>query len=324
MRPVLVTAATTPTGQAIVRTLLADRDVEHVLGVAADPESAGLADVHDPRFTYARFDITRHRELRSLLFGLARSLEIDTVVHCAPHRSAMDRGSRIHALNVESTRALLELSEEHPTVSRFVFRSAGEVYAVGPAAASVIDEDHPLDLDPRAPQWVRDRVEADLTVCARMGMSRIEIVVMRFAECPIMGIRSQLLDYLGSRVCLVPMGYDPMLNCIAVDDLAEATRLAVRSDFQGVLNIPGRDTLPLSEIIWACGRRRVPVPGPLLAPAYRWRSRLKGTDFRYDLNRRRFHFGCVLSGLRAKEALGYEPAAWIDWARVLGDGARSS
>jgi hypothetical protein len=74
-----------------------------------------------------------------------------------------------------------------------------------------------------------------------------------------------------------------------------------------VFNIPGFDTLPLSRLIARAGRRDIPVPGPLLAPLYRLRTRTVGTEFRYDLNTRRFHFGGILDGSRARAALGYEP-----------------
>ena len=50
-----------------------------------------------------------------------------------------------------------------------------------------------------------------------------------------------------------------------------------------------------------------PVPGPLLAPLYGLRSLVLGTEFRYDMNAGRFHYGNVLDGRRALRLLGYEP-----------------
>lgn len=55
------------------------------------------------------------------------------------------------------------------------------------------------------------------------------------------------------------------------------------------------------------------MPGPLLAPLYRLRARVVGFDFRYDVNMRRFHFGGMLDGRRARERLGYQPSHSIDW-----------
>ena len=63
-----------------------------------------------------------------------------------------------------------------------------------------------------APQWVRDRVEADFTACARMGLSTLSIVVLRMTEVLDKNCGSQMYDYLQSSVCLCPIGFDPMLN----------------------------------------------------------------------------------------------------------------
>ena len=240
-------------------------------------------------------------------------------MHAPLHRDPRDRGHRVHAANVESTRSLLQLCERHPTIRRLVFRSHAELYAVRGDQPTVFAEDHPIDFSTDAPQWLRDRVEADLTVCARMGLSELEIVVIRAAECVGPRVGSQLFDYLRSRVCLRPLGYDPVLNVISIADLVEALRLAVHSRAQGVFNIAGVDTLPLSALVRAAGRVGVPLPGPLLSPLYRLRQLTRGTAFRYDLNLWRFHFSGVPDDRRARQVLGYQarhPVCWADVPRL--------
>jgi UDP-glucose 4-epimerase len=308
----LVTGATTPLGAAVVRELV-DAGAEHVLAVGADDEPAALASSR--AVAYLGVDLTRSRAVHDLLWGPARRAGIDVVVHGALHRSARDRGPRVHVQNVEVTRRLLAACDRHPTVRRLVVRSAAEVYALRTAEPNLVDEDTPLELDPAAPQWVRDRVEADLTACAHMGLSSVAIVVVRCAEVLAPGTGSQLWDYLQSRVCLRPLGFDPMINVLSAADAARAIRLAAAGDGQGVFNVPGADTLPLSRIIARWGRRDVQVPGPLLAPLYRLRARSVGFEFRYDLNLRRFHFGGVVDGTRARRELGYQPRHPIVWPR---------
>jgi UDP-glucose 4-epimerase len=307
---VLVTGASTPVGARLVERLATTEGVDGVLAVL--PPS-GTDHPGGERVQVVRADLTRERDLRSLLFGTACATGVTTVVHAAHHRSARDTGSWVHALNVESTRALLRLSERHPTINRFVLRSSTDVYEIRPARPSVLTEDHPLNLSPSAPQWVRDRVEAEVLVGMRMGMSRMSIAILRCAECFHEGSGSQLYDYLSSRICFTPLGFDPMLNLISLDDLVDALHRAVMSDAQGVFNIAGADTLPLSEVVRATGRVRVPVASPLLHPLYGLRARVTKTDFRYDQNYFRFHFSGVLNGDRAREILGYEPSHPIDW-----------
>lgn len=308
----MVTGATTPLGVALVEALLQDPRTGKVLAVAAEPPSEAPFAAHED-LTYLQVDLTRPRRIRKLLFGPARDLQIGTLIHTAMHRNAQEVGRRVRRLNVESTRALLHLSERHPTIRRFVFRSHAEVYKIEAELPAQLEETHPINLSPHAPQWVRDRVEADLTVCTNMGLSPLHIVVLRCAECLAPEMGSQLFDYLSSRVCFRPMGFDPMLNLLSPTDLLQGLLASLHCDCQGIFNIPGKDILPLSKAIELAQRTDIPVPGALLTPLYWARTLTTQSDFRYDLNRARFHFSGVLDGHRAQEALGYTPTVGIHW-----------
>ncbi len=311
MRP-LVTGATTPLGGSVIRMLLADPAVDRLIATGIEREPPAGVLPASPRLTYLRADLTRARTAHDLLFGAVQRLEVDTIIHLATHRSP--HGSRAsRRLDVDAARELLLLAERLPTVRHFLFRSGAEVYAVRHDAPDLLDEDQPLELDPHAPASVRDHVEADLTACARMGTGRVAITVLRLAEVLAPAQGSQLWDYLQSRVCLRPLGFDPMVNVLSLDDAASAVHLALGVGDGGVFNIPGADSLPLSGIAARWGRVDLPVPGPLLAPLYRLRTRALGLDFRYALNARRFHFGGMLDGRCARDQLGYAPCHPIDW-----------
>jgi UDP-glucose 4-epimerase len=316
---VLVTGATTPFGRALVDALLARSEVASVVAVASEPAWPGAP---HPRLAYVPVDLTRSRDLRDLLFGHARDREVTTVTHSAHHRSLRSRGRKAHALHVEATREMLRLAERHPTITRFVYVGAAEVYRASSELPALISEEHPLDLSSDAPQRVRDRVEADLTVCARMGLSPLSIAVLRLAEIFAEQSGSQLHDYLGSSVCYRPLGYDPMIDVISIDDAVRATMLAARSTAQGVLNVPGADVLPLSVAIERAGRIGIAVPSAAIGPLYTARAIIRGTEFDWSLQRRRFRWGGVLDGTRARELLGYVPERPVAWAR--GSIARSA
>jgi len=314
-RGVLVTGATTPIGERLCRSLLADARIEHVLAVGLEAPESAIPFSHGERLVYRRVDLSRGRRVRNLLFGIVRDLGIECVVHLSMHRSAAQEGGRVHAQNVDALRSLLELSERHPTIKRFVFRSHAEVYQVSHELPILVTEDHPLNLGPGAPQWIRDRVEADLTACARTGLTPLQIVVLRCAEVLGPGTGSQLFDFLDAPVCLRPAGYNPMMNLLSMADAVHALELATQAPEGtiGVFNIAGRDTLPLAECIRKWGRAQIPAPGTLITPIYRLRRRLRGHDFSYGMNRRRFHYASVLEGSRACEVLGYVPEHPIDW-----------
>lgn len=315
---VLVTGASTPLGLALVTSLADDARVKRVLAVGA--ERAWTGPVRS-KLTYACTDLTRSRELRALLFGTARDLEVRAIVHAAGHRSAVDGGRKAHELNVGATREMLHLAERHPSIRRFVYRSYAEIYRIRPGAGGIIGEEHPLDLSPEMPQGVRDRAEADLTVCTRMGMApSLTIAVLRLAEVFAPASGSQIYDYLSSRVCFRPLGFDPMLQLLSLEDAVRALTRAVFADAQGVFNVPGADVLPLSRAIELAGRIGIAVPGPLLGPLYTARSLVRGTEFRYEANRFRFHYSAVLDGRRAERDLGYTPRHPIRWSELFPPG----
>lgn len=313
MTRLLVTGATTPIGRALIGRLLEDRTTEHVVGVGAEPTFPGRPNLDPARWTYASVDLTRPRGVRALLFGEVKRLSVDTIVHTAFHRRASARGARAHALNVGATRTLLDLASRHPTITQFVHQSAASVYRIDNRRPVFLDENQPLELRSSAPQFVRDRVEGDVTVCTRMGLSPLRIRVLRCAEILARDCGSQLYDYLRSKVCFRPAGFDPMLNLLSVEDAVRALILAIQTREDGVFNIPGADTLPLSTAIEKSARLGIAIPGPTLSPLYGLRALLLRTDFDYGVNQHRFHFSGVVDGARAKAALGYQPERALHW-----------
>ncbi len=307
---VMVTGADSPVGERLVRDLLDDSRVDRILAVPWKTSDHLPA---DDRLTVVPVDLSSSRRVHDLLFGKARDLCIDVVAHTQLHRYARQEGERIRRYNVDTVRSLLTLSERHPTIRRIVLRSDAAVYQIQRDLPILIAEHHPLNMSGNAPQWVSDRVEADVTACTRMGMTDLQIVVLRTAEILAPGCGSQLYDYLESTICLRPAGYDPMLNVLTITDCSAAIQKAIHSDAQGVFNIPGADTLPLTQAIRNWGRLGIPLIGPLLAPAYRLRSQVTGHDFRYGMNRRRFLYSGVLDGTRAREVLAFVPCHPVDW-----------
>ncbi len=310
MRRVLVTGATTPLGKELVEALLGAASVERVVAVGRPGESSPVT-ISDPRHDFHEIDLTRSRALRNLVYGIA--LDVDAVIHSAAHRSTRSVGRQAHRLNVETTRELLRLCESHPHLERFVYVSSGAIYRIDGRLPDIIDEQQALNLSARSPQWIRDRVEADLTVCTRMGLSSLKVLVLRLSECLAPDMGSQLYDYLNAPLCFRPIGFDPIVNVLSVGDAVEALLGALRTDAQGVFNIPGRDTLALSRLIALWGRRSIAAPSALMAPLYRLRAAVLGSEFRYDMNAWRFRYNGVLDGTRAARELGYQPRLSLPW-----------
>jgi len=316
---VLISGGTIPLGLEIARLLL-ERGRGPVLLIGVESPEAVAAKVPEGAI-YHRVDLTRPRRVRRLLFGPCTEIGVQALVHLAFHRSPKLAGQRAHRLNVDSARLMLRLAEDHPSIQRFVLRSASQVYLDRSEQPDVLREDQPLNLDADVPQWMRDRVEVDVTVCSRMGLSPVHVSVLRCSEILAPDMGSQLYDYLSSRICVRPIGFDPMLNVLSLRDAAEAFMRALDCEAQGAFNIPGADTLSLRHLIHLWGRAELAIPGPLVGPVYRARALARGRGFDYAANRRRFHFNGVIDGERARRLMGYVPQHPLTWPEPQ-DGGR--
>ena len=298
---ILVTNAGSPPGVELRYALAAHGAV---LACGPEPETAMEPLFRGIAVRWVRADLSHSRARRGLLFGAALDARIQAVVHAPP------RDTRRPHDAADTVRELLHLCERHPTIQRFVYRSTGEVYRVGPGDPALIDEEHPVESDPSAPGWLRDLVEADQAACARIGTSPLRVTVLRSAELFAPGADGQLQRWLRSDPCVRPLGYDPIVNLITREDLVRAIALAVRAHESGVFNIAGADLLPLSELASRSGRRCLPLPGWLVPASYGLRA-LAGPGFDYRTSERRFHFGGVLCGRSALATLGYQPRAGL-------------
>jgi UDP-glucose 4-epimerase len=311
MNRVMIVGAKNPLGEQLIRDLLEDPNVAHVLAVDRNTDNHAVE--QQEKLSYASYDLTNATGVHGLLFGPALEQKIDIIVHLATSRDAYGTGETLHAQNVTLLRGLLAAAPRHPTIKRLVLRSFSEVYSVSMRLPTLIREDHPLNLSANAPQYIRDRVEADLTATSLIGNMDLEIAILRCAEALGPGTGSQLYDYLNAPVALRPAGFDPMLNVATIKDLSTALHLAAHSTACGVFNIPGFDTLPLSLTIKKWGTPGLALPELLVKPLYKARHRLMGSQFRYGLNRKRMHYGVVLDGKRAKELLNYTPSHPVGW-----------
>ncbi len=315
-RRVLVIGATTPLGRAVCRALCARPQIERLIAVGIEaPHALDLPFCGARGFTYVQADLAGDRRTRTLLFGPARHAGVEVLIHLAQHRHVPMDARRAHALHVQSVRSALDALERHPSLRRVVLRSFSDVYRVEPHLPTIVDEHHPLLLGREVPGWLRARVEADVEASTRIGASEREIVVLRCAEVLAAGTGSQLYDYLRAPVCLRPLGFDPMMNLLSLEDFAEAlVRAALARRARGVFNVPGADTLPISACIRLAGRPELPLPGPLVDRFYALRRRLIAhADFSYRVNEQRFHYPAVLDGTRARALLGYRPRFPLRW-----------
>lgn len=224
-RAAWLTAPKPPLDHMICRTLLAG-GFTRVVCVYGASETTSVQ--HIDHVQCVRADFSSYRSLRDLLSSQALR-DVDTVVHVLS-----EEGDTRAAI---ATRELLQLAEEQPVMQRFVLRSVARLYRTDSREPALIDEQHALDWA-RIPRGLWAAAEADFTVCERIGSSRLHLLVLRCADVLPPLRDGPLHAYLSSRVCLRPLGYDPMLNVLSLEDLARALSLAAVSGGSGIYNIP--------------------------------------------------------------------------------------
>ncbi|MDP8224577.1 MAG: NAD-dependent epimerase/dehydratase family protein [Candidatus Lernaella stagnicola] len=310
---ILITGVTTSIGRNLVMHLINNKRVGIVLGVAQRDKPYYFNDLPKDKFIYRRCNILKPRELRNLFLSRAfRNAQINTVVHLAFHNQPL-RGEDIHRLNVEGTRDLLKKCIDTPGIVKFVFKGSDVVYKLTPHNPIYLDENAPLNFDPNVDQWIKDRVDADMICRSFMDNRRVKIVILRMSNIIGRNINGQFNAYFDSRPVIKTLGFNPMVNLLHMKDVIQAITLALEKNLQGIYNIAGRDTAPITTFTRLNGRRLVSLPEPLMS-SFNWMQRKLGlTRYYYSVDKDRQKYTALLDISKAQRELGYRPEGRIEF-----------
>jgi UDP-glucose 4-epimerase len=234
---------------------------------------------------------------------LFRRQSVDTVVHLEyVHSPGLPVATR-YRINVVGTMRLLEFCRKYG-VKKVVVLSTAHVYGALADNHPFIEEEDPV----RAEQdysALRQVIEVDTYVRSWMYRYRdIRTVILR--PCNIVGptIRNSMIRYLGRRACVTLLGFDPMMQFIHEEDMAEALALAVeKKNAAGIFNIAGPGVIPLSRAIREAGAVSIPVFHPLVYGSTKvlWPLGLPSPEIDY------LRYPCLVATKRAEKILGFKP-----------------
>jgi UDP-glucose 4-epimerase len=314
LRNVLITGVSSTVGRHLAMHLMNDKRVGHVIGTAEDDSPHFFKNFDKDRFTYFKSDILRSRQLRNL-FGSREfhDARINTVVHLAFVSRAGLHGERIHRLNVEGTKNLLDSCIAEGSIDKFVFKSSDVVYKLRYDNPTYLDENADLNHDPDADQWIKDRVAAEMLCRAKMDTAHMNIIILRFANIIGRNVNTQLNAYFDGRVIFKNLGFNPMVNLIHMKDVIQAIRQAVHKPVTGIFNISGADTATITTFAELNRRTCIPLPEPFL-PVVNFVMRGVGlTDYYYSVDRERMKYSCLLDTTKAREILGFKPSGSVEF-----------
>lgn len=254
-----------------------------------------------PRYVRMHVLDLRRRKLEDLF----RTERPTAVVHLAFVRH-FDANPRLrHEVNVSGTRQLLDYCASYG-VRRLVVLSSSYVYGALPDNPCYMTEEAPLNVSRTYPE-VRDLAEVDALCGAFLWRyPHIKTSILRPVNTLGNSVHSAVARYL--KLAYVPtiLGFDPMLQFIHEEDLAEAVAVTLEKGIHGFFNVTGSGAVPLKVAIRESGSRPVAIPESVARVVI-------GNLFRLGL----FPFPpgaidfvkypCTVEGSRFRAATGFSP-----------------
>lgn len=322
-RRILVTGLSTAWGGRLAQALERDPEVEAIIGIDRRP----------PKVALERTEFVQVADAHSLIRRIVDAAEIDTVVDTRlVVDSIVTTERRAHENNVIGTmNVLAACSGEDSPVRKLVFKSSARFYGAEQDDPAFFTESmsrrhppkHPLD---------RDICEAEAAVADfRRRNPGKTVTVLRFTHPLGPTIKTSWQKLLRLPVIPAILGFDPRLQFISEQDMADCLEHAVRNDLDGVFNCAADGVLSLSEVASLLGKPLAPVLPPVAtgaaAPALRRlgvplhpevlselrfgrgldNRRFKATGFRYRLTTRET-VQKLAEHLRVEPILGDEAA----------------
>jgi UDP-glucose 4-epimerase len=216
---------------------------------------------------YYRVDLTESTASVKLAEALERE-RVDVLVHAAFLQSPIRNASYEHELESLGTmhllRALAELGRRR-AAPHLILASSTLVYGAHAGNPSLLAEDTPL-AGRRDYPLVAEKINAERRVERFHEREGAAVTILRTAPILSPGVRTLASRYLSLPAVPTILGFNPMIQTIAIPDAVEAFVQAIlRADAIGakgeirVYNVCGAGALPLHAITRLCGRRTVPL-----------------------------------------------------------------
>jgi UDP-glucose 4-epimerase len=251
---ILVTGVQTYWGYRVARALEERPEVETIIGVA--PE--------DPLGELERAEYVKVGAQHALLRRIVQAARIDTVIDSRLVVDSRTTSPRLaHENNVIGTMNILAAcSGKDSTVRKFIFKSSTHYYGAEQDDPAFFTESMRRPHAPR-PALERDIVEAEAAV-NDFNEKQPETCVTILRCTNVLGpdVESSLRGLAELPFVPAILGFDPRLQFVHEDDVANALVHATEQDLPGVFNVAADGVLALSEIASLLGKPFLPFLPP--------------------------------------------------------------
>ncbi len=293
-RVVAVTGASGYLGERIVKRLVAEPSIAHVIGIDVRPSS-----LEHEKLTTLILDVT------APLDALFLRHKVDTVVHLAfVLRQLRDR-EESRRINVGGAANVLRASES-AGVSRIILMSSSTVYGPHPDNDHLLIEDSPLRPPPEF-NYPNNKATVE-ALYRRYGEQHIPTQVSILRCCIVMGpMVHNFITQALNKPALIAVGRDdPPMQFVHEEDLTEVLWRFVSENHPGTFNVAGTGTILWSDVVKMAHRRLLRFSAPI---AYgltniSWRLRLQNDAPGAGLDYVRWPWN--VSTNRVEEELGFK------------------
>jgi UDP-glucose 4-epimerase len=253
-RRILITGLSTYWGGRLAQALEQDPEIETVIGIDRTP----------PKLALERTEFVQVSDAHSLIRRIVDAAEIDTIVDTRlVVDSIVTSRARAHENNVIGTMNVLAAAGGPSSpVRKLVFKSSARYYGAEQDDPAFFTEDMRRPHPPRMP-IERDICEAEANVRDfRHKNPDTTVTVLRFANALGPDLRTSWQTFLGLPVIPTILGFDPRVQFLHEDDMANCLEHAVKYDLDGIFNCAADGVLVLSEVIDLLGKAMAPVLPP--------------------------------------------------------------
>jgi len=289
-RRIAILGARSEIGRRLLDRLATAPEVERV--VALD-----LIDPGSPRASFVKLDLT-HPRAEDRLAQILEQERIGTLVHLARPDDPPPNLAYFRELELGGMNKVLAASRR-TGVERLIFRSTTLLHWPSVRNPALVREDSPF-FD-GAPEYVRIKRDAD----ARAAAERPDAALLRFA--PLVGPEAGglLARALRGPIAVAIAGFDPLVQCLHVEDAARLLERAIEEPLEGVFHVAPEGGLPLLAAYRLTGARVLPVPRTLALAGLR-ALRAAGATALPDETIDVLRFSTVADVSRLREAIDFQ------------------
>lgn len=259
-----------------------------------------------------KLKVVRAHYNKTIIEDIFRHQSFDAVMHLGRAFSLKDSAGKRFDLNVVGSQKIMNLAVQHK-VRSLVVLSTFHIYGAHPSNHIPIAEDEPLRAGVQFPQ-LADAIQMDnMSSTWVYRHPQVKTCVLRATNLIGPKLHNTLTQFLRLRHVPYLLGFNPMMQFLHEDDMAEAIVSAWRQELVGVYNVSSDEPVPWRTAIELTRAKTFPIPAPVADVFLRMTGNFPGylIDF--------FRYPCVITDRQFRSKVPWFPRRGLEetlWSSV--------